>query len=521
MSDVIDLTNGDYEDDIDTRLRELEEYCRGSSNDGSPVTVEGLRARLDGIPQTRIEDQIQNHGSRRYGRGGSNFVVELLRRRAKGNHVTLDAIQLALQRHPHALHDLLRRPEISERENLVRDFIELDPESLRRTNSSHQIPLHVALDYFTEGTTASIVQMLVDGWQESTRKRFLLCDRRSLPIHIVCSNRSGDEREHLKILDILIKAYPESLLEDDRDDNLPIHMASRYKSAAVCKLLLDSCPETVTMAGGLGFLPIHNACQFRLLENVKLLLEVAPDTINAESAIGGYCPIHCAVDGIGNGSTFQVLEYLLQMDPTCASKPFIHDGQSYLPLELACRNGERTSTVRLLFDAYPEAAAFPRTFSSPFLSKQKRDLSTLSESSFPIHEALYRKATLGVIKLLLGKFPDQVQVVDEEGRLPLHWACEFGNIRATKCLLAADGDGLLARDATGNRPLHCACQFGHYSLVNYLLGINTVSVSERNSEGKLPFQLLIDANREKDSLVFTEAVWRLLVSSPDVVAGNS
>jgi len=186
--------------------------------------------------------------------------------------------------------------------------------------------------------------------------------------------------------------------------------------------------------------------------------------------------------------------------------------------------------VATLFDAYP-AAVFEFTVRddddegipdivSEFLQQQRNDFTVLSESPLPVHEAICSNKTLGVVKLLVDKFPNQLTAVDNEGRLPLHLACKLGKLHIVEYLVGMDQGSLLARDAHQNHPLHYACQFGRCDVVNYLLEVEAVLVSEQNKIGKLPFRLLVESDCDKDDLSYAEAVWRLLVASPDVLPGN-
>lgn len=439
------------------------------------------------------------------------------------------------------IHALAENPNIGQFESILRYIIVADPASLRYVDSHGQVPLHIAID--NDAVTANIIEILVNGWKQTTHERD--CSR-NLPIHLLCQNESLNEMTKLAALRVLIEAYPESLLvargRDGRNRNwqgLPIHLASRYQNSAFCKVLIDSCPETLRASEhDFGRLPIHIACESGYIDTVKYLLEADPESINAATQASGYYPIHCASRrGLRNNretqgrdrSTFEVTEYLLQIDPNCASKrsvPAYIKGS--LPLDIACRDWS-LKTVKLLFDAYPEAVYSLTTrewsyrSAMRFIDKQLNDFSALSEASFPIHRAICSSSTtIGVVKLLINKVPDQVQAVDDEGQLPLHLACKYGMMAIVECLVGIDQNGPLACDLNQNRPLHYACQFGHYHVVNYLLKANTVSVSERNSDGKLPFQLLIEATteKEKDDLAYIEAIWRLLVASPDVVPRN-
>ena len=121
-----------------------------------------------------------------------------------------------------------------------------------------------------------------------------------------------------------------------------------------------------------------------------------------------------------------------------------------------------------------------------FPSKELNDISTLGEADFPLHESIQGNATLGVFKLLFDK-------------------CSF----------------LSEPDADRNYPLHVACEEGHCGVINYILKVSTVAVSEQNSNSKLPIELLLESDCDKDDLQYIEALWRLLAASPTAITNIS
>ena len=117
-----------------------------------------------------------------------------------------------------------------------------------------------------------------------------------------------------------------------------------------------------------------------------------------------------------------------------------------------------------------------------FLEQQLHEFSVLASGNAgtPIHDAIRNNATLGVIKLLLERFPDSIS------------AC----------------------DANQNCPLHVACHLGKCKVVIYLMKQQTALASKLNGDGKLPFELLLRADSERDEMEYMDAVWHLLVAYP-------
>eukprot|EP00578_Thalassiosira_sp_NH16_P032484 CAMPEP_0181075952 /NCGR_PEP_ID=MMETSP1071-20121207/158_1 /TAXON_ID=35127 /ORGANISM="Thalassiosira sp., Strain NH16" /LENGTH=175 /DNA_ID=CAMNT_0023157097 /DNA_START=152 /DNA_END=679 /DNA_ORIENTATION=- len=163
----------------------------------------------------------------------------------------------------------------------------------------------------------------------------------------------------------------------------------------------------------------------------------------------------------------------------------------------------KMSAVKLVFDAYPHAidhkvrgkgdlhSRNPLQFSRAsghllaniFLELQLHQISTFANGNTgtPIHDAISGNTTLGVIKLLLDRCPG----------------------------------GISARDANQNSPLHIACHLGRCDVVTHLMGLRRMAlVLEQNGDRKLPLELLLGADCERDVLQYTETIWCLLVANP-------
>lgn len=66
-----------------------------------------------------------------------------------------------------------------------------------------------------------------------------------------------------------------------------------------------------------------------------------------------------------------------------------------------------------------------------------------------------------VIRALLKAFPDGASSADDNGRLPLHFACwKRANVEVVSALLVGHKESSQARDVHGRLALHVACEFG-------------------------------------------------------------
>ena len=99
----------------------------------------------------------------------------------------------------------------------------------------------------------------------------------------------------------------------------------------------------------------------------------------------------------------------------------------------------------------------------------------------------------------------------------MHLACQVGHLDVVKYLITTYEVSLQICNSSGEVPLQVACRYGKCNIINYILEKSDHGVSTKNAEKKLPIQvLLFDAECNRDSLEFVEAVGRLLFAHPAV-----
>jgi len=468
---------------------------------------------------------------------------------SRASNLQLDTVQILVELCPESLklslsgseqpyfpiHAIIDNPEVGSYCGVVQYLVDTDPTILQCRDEDRQTPLHMVCRRST--TTASLAQILVDGCQDTARESD--CNG-SLPIHQLCENEVLEQGVKLDILRILINVYvyPESLhTSRNISQILPIHIACRYQDPDFCKVLVDEYPGSLRLEDRNGYLPFHTACVTGSLETVQYLYEADRECINKCTTSGLY-PLHTALM-TQRKDQYEIIKFLLQCDPNCAAValPNVVGDHILLPLHLACDRGANLETIQLLFDAYPAAIYTeegPETFisipnaaekSRGFLRRQMYDITRFCKNAdlaFPLphHRAVKSDVTLGVFKLLVEQLPQNEhedaceQRQDNEGKTTLHLACQYEKIGIVRYLIPISKGVVSVPDADGNYPLHLACREGYCDIINSLLEANTISVSIQNSDKNLPIELLIESDCDQDSLVYTEAVWRLLVASP-------
>jgi len=431
--------------------------------------------------------------------------------------------------------NIMDNPEVESHYDILRYLISLDPTILLCKDELEQYPVHMVCRHSI--SSAGLVQILVDGVGIKYYTNVPDCNG-YLPIHLLCKNEVMGKGVKLDVLRILIDANPDSLQFRTHWNgiSLPIHYASQFQDPVFCKMLVDGYPDSLRVGDNNSCLPFHLACDKGSIETVKYLYEANQECIN-KSTRSGVNPLYLALARTP-GVEHEIIKFLLQRDPELATiaLPNVDGDHILLPLQLACKRNAYES-MKLLFDTYPTAIyteegseefiSIPGTAegsgsaaerSRGFLRRQMYDITRFCNSkdlAFPLphHRAVKSDVTLGVFKLLTEKLPQHEQY-DHEKKTTLHLACEYGNIGIVKYLVQLYKVDLTVPDSDGNYPLHLACREGYCDIINSLLEANTVSVSIKNSDKKLPIELLVESDCDQDCLVYTEAIWRLLVASP-------
>uniref|UniRef100_A0A7S4J4N8 Ion transport domain-containing protein n=1 Tax=Odontella aurita TaxID=265563 RepID=A0A7S4J4N8_9STRA len=190
-------------------------------------------------------------------------------------------------------------------------------------------------------------------------------------------------------------------------------------------------------------------------------------------------PLHLACR---NRPPVDVLEMLLNAAPDTVRWV---DSFGWLPLHYACANGASDDVLRLLTEAYPEGTT----------SVDRRGRTPLH---FALGNTVGRPATSDTVRLL-GGADGAGRSSDENGMLPLHYACAYGASEEALAVLTDDDrvSTIVASDKRGRTPLHfalgnCDRPFSP-AVVRLLLTRCGRAVDAVDHDNSLPLKLL--ANR--------------------------
>lgn len=177
-----------------------------------------------------------------------------------------------------------------------------------------------------------------------------------LPLHHACANGASG-----KVLAVLVEAYPEGKIKQDKRYRTPLHFAFFRKDAHEDKMNLkadarkssmnplnddeddvgNSMPEIVALLADSGaaelqdeggMIPMHYASAYGTTREVlEVLLEVYPESITKRENKGRN-PLHLAMVNAHRKSSPKVVGFLLEVN--AAEIINVHDDDSHLPIHL-------------------------------------------------------------------------------------------------------------------------------------------------------------------------------------------
>ncbi len=431
-------------------------------------------------------------------------------------------------------------------EGIIRLLLEYFPDAARSTGGDGWSPLHIAC--FNKSVTRGITKILIDAGPDSVRS---VDNHGRVPLHWLCANEEANETTLEEISELLIEKYPEAVRHACKRGELPIHMAAIAKSPVFCQVLIEGHPGSERMTNARGLLPFHNACWSNTADTVEFLHKLYPDAIKHTKTNGLY-PIHSAMRRTSDRNkshhgVVEIVQYLLDCDSNVKFQKY--RGMSLL--QCACMltrhpnyNDSNTivaalDVVKAIYDVHPEAIegkkiekSFQRYHkqvqafinSELVYARQAKDPSLITTPDdnrrLPLHTALQNNVRLGSIKLLVKGNPHAVLSPDNSGALPLHIACEHHDFASVRYLVGLDTSTLEVTDRESNTALHYACRGARHETVALLLDeFGAVSVSKQNADGKLPIDLLWESNADRESIEYTESVYRLLKAYPEMIMG--
>lgn len=194
-----------------------------------------------------------------------------------------------------------------------------------------------------------------------------------------------------------------------------------------------------------------------------------------------------------------VVESLISCSPETVTWA---DSNGWLPLHHACANGASGTVLSILVNAYPQSkVAQDRRSRTPLhFAFFRSDVRAEEREQDTHHSGAKTDGYIGnSMPEIVGLLSDSgaAQLHDENGMLPLHYACAYGTSTAVlEVLVDAYPESIVARENKGRTHVHLAMVNAHRSaspgVLKFLLSIRggDVICNMTDREGQLPVQLL-------------------------------
>ncbi|KAL2105555.1 hypothetical protein VUR80DRAFT_8170 [Thermomyces stellatus] len=121
-------------------------------------------------------------------------------------------------------------------------------------------------------------------------------------------------------------------------------------------------------------------------------------------------------------------------------------------------------------------------------------MDTSSTSPFALHEAC-RQGNLSLAEQLIKDAPNQANVADQDGRLPIHWATSSNNAAIVRLLSELRGFDPDVQDESGWSPLMIAANVQDSEEVLAILLRKDADVNQKNYNGQTALHLVASKNR--------------------------
>jgi len=390
-------------------------------------------------------------------------------------------------------------------------YVVLDNNNNNNNNNNNKIN-HEELDDLESSKVAAAVKRL-----------FAICEN-----EIVFS--SDDE------FDRLLKRYPSaartlkpcvSSFVSSRDpawacEKYPLHVACHNNAPiSVIRALIKAWPGALQTEAD-GCLPLHEACICaKSLPTIQLLVETWPESIKQVTSDGlhygyGCVPLQLALERFEVSSDIiQFLveqwpqslqmesQFLLDMWPESVQQKSPNNAETFLLQALQC-TPMNEEIISLLIGQWPESVQIPD-----------------KSGNLPLHRALMRRASSAVLSLLLETYPDALEIPNGRGSLPVHMALMHGApLAVIHSMMQTFPDSLRIPDVDGYCLLHhvLSSRRHGWDATDYLQFITLLVESSpdllqvQTWSGYLPLHLALKLGRK-----FTNLIWYIFKLYPEAV----
>lgn len=276
--------------------------------------------------------------------------------------------------------------------------------------------------------------------------------------HRACLNK----RITADIMSYLLEIFPEATSTFEESPSIhprqpthkayPLHLACYHQfcPGSVIQLLIKEDPELAKVKGRVHdesniIAPSQLPVYYYLSRNNNVDIGTVKVFVNADEQGPDYYPIHAVLSNSNIKEMKDILEYLVNADPSSLLKT--NNFFSRKPLNIACENeAVNLDIVELIFNSIPEGA----------------DLID-GHNKHPIHNLcnnrkLDEDVSLEILRFMLDIDPTLPQVMDAI-KLPIHYAVAAKSTAFCKVLIDAYPESVRVKThiATNGLPIHEAC----------------------------------------------------------------
>eukprot|EP00984_Skeletonema_dohrnii_P014151 scaffold5922_cov109-Skeletonema_dohrnii-CCMP3373.AAC.4 len=144
----------------------------------------------------------------------------------------------------------------------------------------------------------------------------------------------------------------------------------------------------------------------------------------------------------------------------------------------------------------------------------------------PIHQLccnhdLDDAIALEILKFLIDKSPQSVRHADNDGDLPIHFACDgLKSPEFCRLLIESYPGSERIKNSSGMLPLHLACQSGTVATVKYLLEIYPDGIHDESEDGNPIYLAIMGLRDRKDSEIAAKMAELLLSCNPNLTVAT-
>ena len=244
------------------------------------------------------------------------------------------------------------------------------------------------------------------------------------------------ERNHLKIIDLILSEYKELKKAEkyDSNGNLIIHIASKYGTKELFEILLKNDLISFKSTLNSNENALHISANYNKFEFIKSLLKYEKETFQS--------------DELG-------AKHLIKYK----------NKQNYTPLQIAIIKRYEKCTKELIV--------------SDFVELDVRDNN--DNNNYSIYHLCVLHFDLESLNILLNKndtkFYDPLFYKTRNNETPIHLACKIGQIESIKLIMNKLNDKstqtiepyLKTQNKDGRTCFHIACIYGQYNIMEYYL----------------------------------------------------